>query len=1265
MEPVSTNQGRGQFAHMQHNQRNSLEERIINYLRQQTALKAASQIVKHIGNCEKKAVNSILYRLEKQGKVAKQLQGFRPMWRVVPHDGWGGRGYPGYHFNPNPQWVNWGNNQRGGLPFRGGHFQSSSHGQTFPCSGASYPHPPRLPRGRGRGRGSDRGRGGENWRGRRGRRGQDNQNFSAHSSGFPPAARHSTPQGAAPSRHHKSQKPFDGKSAEDRATSTTAGQAMGQSSKKTITTTSMAPNQTGSSIPPLSIQASAQQYITNQTFALNCTVNRAPPLNTPLDHTSSASPTARADTADTTSVVPLKDRGGDTDSDSMDLEEEDDDFEAPTITSRFRDMMGTLMFDSEEDMMEEDEPAFDGNWTEFIVMSIYHAAGQTITVKELSQALKKTEEEVASYIRNCGDRVDISKGMCTLTSSGKAWAEQKLGSYTSSAGEPTPASKQGDNLSSATSVSSPYGLPLPPKEWLEAHPDLKNAASSPCSVVQRGEGSGGGGPSVPGNQSPSQLADRGITVQGSHDVRDVESRLISNPPSSSPVVTSTITTAGLGSGQLGRSSNQTASFRSVEEFEWKPLISAAEEKHPDSMAPFSVSSSSSPQCSSIGQIPQGAAEHSGTLEPSQLCSLPVSVHSPVTPVTTFSVSLQTSVQEPAVVNSQLNWMGSMSLQKYLAEGLTFMPLPPPSAFSTGSSGKTTASPGGSAVPFQKPPTPLELVQQERGRLGMSHSNINVLPPSSHPSLPTIPQSRSMPQLPSSTSSSLPPVPGGTSMAEAGGSSGAGASLQITAESFAALNKNPISALMEYAQSRRMTASIDVVSQKGPSHRPVFVMAARVGNRLFNRISCHNKKDGKTEAADVALRALIAEGQLSAATPSPSETVAPENMTHFDRMAALTHQSFNALIASIPENLAGRKVIAGLVMKRGPEDTGIVISIGTGNRCITGDKLSLEGNTVNDSHAEIITRRGFMRFLYQQLLTYQEGKPHELFEPSSGGRLRVKNTVTFHLYISTAPCGDGALFSPRDAESNSGAVADVDRREHRPTFTSNVQGLLRTKMEGGEGTIPVDTKDLTVQTWDGVVRGERLRTMSCTDKICRWNVLGMQGALLSNFLEPIYLDSLTLGFLYDHGHLSRAVCCRLAREEPGLDQELPSGFRLNHPWLGRVTACQPLRETQKTKAFSINWVIGDTAPEVLDGTIGHCYTAVEKKLFSRVSKRSLYDSFQKVAQHLGRSDLCQAASYHQAKMAATAFQTSKAAMFRRFRQLGCGWVKKPIEEEMFS
>ena len=42
---------------------------------------------------------------------------------------------------------------------------------------------------------------------------------------------------------------------------------------------------------------------------------------------------------------------------------------------------------------------------------------------------------------------------------------------------------------------------------------------------------------------------------------------------------------------------------------------------------------------------------------------------------------------------------------------------------------------------------------------------------------------------------------------------------LSSESFAALNKNPVSALMEFAQSRKSTATIEVFGQTGPSHNP--------------------------------------------------------------------------------------------------------------------------------------------------------------------------------------------------------------------------------------------------------------------------------------------------------------------------------------------------------------------------------------------------------------------------------------------------------------
>jgi len=41
----------------------------------------------------------------------------------------------------------------------------------------------------------------------------------------------------------------------------------------------------------------------------------------------------------------------------------------------------------------------------------------------------------------------------------------------------------------------------------------------------------------------------------------------------------------------------------------------------------------------------------------------------------------------------------------------------------------------------------------------------------------------------------------------------------------------------------------------------FEMAAFVGSRQFPSVTCHNKKDGRMEACDLALRQLVAEGQF--------------------------------------------------------------------------------------------------------------------------------------------------------------------------------------------------------------------------------------------------------------------------------------------------------------------------------------------------------------------------------------------------------------------
>uniref|UniRef100_A0A670Z4J4 A to I editase domain-containing protein n=1 Tax=Pseudonaja textilis TaxID=8673 RepID=A0A670Z4J4_PSETE len=111
-------------------------------------------------------------------------------------------------------------------------------------------------------------------------------------------------------------------------------------------------------------------------------------------------------------------------------------------------------------------------------------------------------------------------------------------------------------------------------------------------------------------------------------------------------------------------------------------------------------------------------------------------------------------------------------------------------------------------------------------------------------------------------------------------------------------------------------------------------------------------------------------------------------------------------------------------------------------------------------------------------------------------------------------------------------------------------------------------------------------MSCSDKILRWNVLGLQGALLSHFIHPVYLRSVTLGYLYSQGHLTRAICCRMSKDGNAFGARLPAPYLVNHPEVGRVSVYDSARQTGKTKESSINWCLPDgTSVEILDGTKG--------------------------------------------------------------------------------
>ncbi|KAM6222376.1 double-stranded RNA-specific editase 1 isoform 2-T2 [Rhynchocyon petersi] len=383
-------------------------------------------------------------------------------------------------------------------------------------------------------------------------------------------------------------------------------------------------------------------------------------------------------------------------------------------------------------------------------------------------------------------------------------------------------------------------------------------------------------------------------------------------------------------------------------------------------------------------------------------------------------------------------------------------------------------------------------------------------------------------------------------------------------------KNPVMILNEL----RPGLKYDFLSESGESHAKNFVMSVVVDGQFFEG-SGRNKKLAKARAAQSALAAIfnLHLDQTPSRQPIPSEGLQlhlPQVLA--DAVSRLVLDKFGDLTDNFSSPHARRKVLAGIVMTTGTDvKDARVISVSTGTKCINGEYMSDRGLALNDCHAEIISRRSLLRFLYTQLELYlnsREDKKRSIFQKSERGGFKLKENVQFHLYISTSPCGDARIFSPHEPILEEPA----DRHPNR-----KARGQLRTKIESGEGTIPVRS-NASIQTWDGVLQGERLLTMSCSDKIARWNVVGIQGSLLSIFVEPIYFSSIILGSLYHGDHLSRAMYQRISNIE-----DLPPLYILNKPLLSGNNA--EARQPGKAPNFSVNWTVGDSAIEVINATTG--------------------------------------------------------------------------------
>ena len=252
--------------------------------------------------------------------------------------------------------------------------------------------------------------------------------------------------------------------------------------------------------------------------------------------------------------------------------------------------------------------------------------------------------------------------------------------------------------------------------------------------------------------------------------------------------------------------------------------------------------------------------------------------------------------------------------------------------------------------------------------------------------------------------------------------------------------HPISILLKLNQQTQFELTED--ANADPAFK--FTALVYVGDRVFSGTGS-NKKTAKTIAAREALSTVFGIDPENYVEESRKEMFvdnSPRNEIPVDfsnNIARAVEESFGEVF----KGESHHKVLAGFVLiNDDSEETGQpylqVVSLGTGTKCITGDHIDNKGQTLNDCHGEIIACRGFRQFLFDELTKALSDETNTIFERGSKDKFALKPCYRVYLYINTAPCGDGRVFT-----------LQTPQKEGAKNKTA---GLLRTKIENGQGKI---------------------------------------------------------------------------------------------------------------------------------------------------------------------------------------------------------------------